>query len=351
MRNFAVLPVGFALAAGFAVLAAVPALAQTQALTKVKVGNVNTVSDISIYIADKKGYFKAEGLDIEFIGFQTAARMIAPLGTGEIDVGGGTVGAGLYNAFSRKIGIAIVADKGSSKPGYNFSQLMVRKDLVDSGRYKTFADLKGLKIATVAKGTGNAATLNFALKLGGLTFKDADIVELGFPQHVPAYANKAIDASITNEPTLTLIERRGYAVRVDKKEAVYPNHQTAVLLYSDKFRKERAGDALKFMRAYIRGARDYNDSLKGGRIAGPNADEVIATLVQYTEVKDPDLHRNTTPNACDPNGNLNIASLEDDLNFFKADGLIEDKNIKATDVIDLSFAQKVQAELGPYVKK
>ncbi|MDF2120008.1 ABC transporter substrate-binding protein [Roseiarcaceae bacterium H3SJ34-1] len=351
MRNLAVSPVRLALAAGFAVLAAAPALAQTQALAKVKVGNVNTVSDISIYIADKKGYFKAEGLDIEFIGFQSAARMIAPLGTGELDVGGGTVGAGLYNAYSRKIGIAIVADKGSSKPGYNFSQLMVRKDLVDSGRYKTFADLKGLKIATVAKGTGNAATLNFALKLGGLTFKDADIVELGFPQHVPAYANKAIDASITNEPTLTLIERRGLAVRVDKKEQVYPDHQTAVLLYSDKFRKERAGDALKFMRAYIRGARDYNDSLKDGHIAGPNADEVIATLVQYTEVKDPALHRDTTPNACDPNGNINIASLEDDLNFFKADGLIEDKNIKATDVIDLSFAQKVQAELGPYVKK
>ena len=43
---------------------------------------------------------------------------------------------------------------------------------------KSVADLKGLKIATAARGTGNAATLNFALKLGGLTFKDADIVNL-----------------------------------------------------------------------------------------------------------------------------------------------------------------------------
>ena len=122
-----------------------------QAQTKVRVGNVNTASDVGIYLAHKKGFFKAEGLDIEFIGFDTAARMIAPLGTGELDVGGGTVSAGLYNAYSRKIGITIVADKGSSKPGYNFSQLMVRKDLVDSGRYKTFADLKGLKIATAAR--------------------------------------------------------------------------------------------------------------------------------------------------------------------------------------------------------
>ncbi|MBN9081207.1 MAG: hypothetical protein BGP04_23275 [Rhizobiales bacterium 62-17] len=337
---------GLPLMAVWLAVSALPAQAQS----KVKVGNVNTVSDISIYIADKKGYFKAEGLDIEFVGFSSAARMIAPLGTGELDVGGGTVSAGLYNAFSRKIGIAIVADKGSSKPSYNFSQLMVRKDLVDSGRYKTFADLKGLKLATVAKGTGNAATLNFALKLGGIAFKDADVVELGFPQHYPAYANKVIDASITNEPTLTLIERAGLAVRVDKNEQVYPDHQTAVLLYADKFRKERAADALKFMRAYIRGARDYNDSLKGGRIAGKGAEDVIATLVQYTEVKDANLHRDTTPSACDPDGNVNIASLDDDLAFFKTEGLIQDKSIRAADVIDMSFVKQVQAELGPYKK-
>ena len=73
------------------------------AQTKVRVGNVNTVSDIGIYIADKKGYFKSEGLDVEFIAFNTAARMIAPLGAGQLDVGGGTVSAGHYNAFTRKI--------------------------------------------------------------------------------------------------------------------------------------------------------------------------------------------------------------------------------------------------------
>ncbi len=336
------------LAIGIGIAAIVWSALPSAAQTKVRVGNVNTASDIGIYLAHKKGFFKAEGLDVEFIGFDTAARMIAPLGTGELDVGGGTVSAGLYNAYARKIGITIVADKGSSKPGYNFSQLMVRKDLVDSGRYKTFADLKGLKIATAARGTGNAATLNFALKLGGLTFKDADIIELGFPQHAPAYANKAIDASITNEPSASLVEQRGLALRVDKKDEVYPNHQTAVLLYSDTFRKNRPDIALKFMRAYIKGVRVYNDALKGGRIAGPNADEVVAALVEYSEIKDAKLHRETTPAACDPDGGLNIASLDDDLAFFKAEGVIEDKSITAATVIDTSFAQKVVAELGPY---
>jgi NitT/TauT family transport system substrate-binding protein len=41
--------------------------------------------------------------------------MIAPLGTGELDVGGGTVSAGFYNAVGRGIGMKIVADQASIK--------------------------------------------------------------------------------------------------------------------------------------------------------------------------------------------------------------------------------------------
>ena len=328
-------------------LAATPAMAQL----KVRVGNVNTVSDVPIYIADKKGYFKQEGLEVEFIAFNTAARMIAPLGSGQLDVGGGTVSAGLYNAFARKIGIRIVADKGSSRPQYNFSQILVRKDLVDSGRYKSFKDLKGMKVAIAAVGTGNGATLNQALKKGGLQFSDVTTVDLGFPDHLIGYRNKAIDAGITNEPTATLAVREGVAVKVNGNEDLFANHQTAVLLYSDDFAKTRPDAALKFMRAYIRAARDYNDALKDGSISGKGAEEVIATLVEYTDIKDPRLHRETVPAAVNPNGLVDIESLDGDLAFFKEQKLIEKPDIKAADVIDHSFAQKVVAELGEYKKK
>ena len=85
------------------------------------------------FIADKKGYFKAEGLAATMTSFASAAKMIAPLGTGQLDVGGGTVAAGLYNAVERGINIKIVADKASIKDGYEYSTLLVRKDLADSG--------------------------------------------------------------------------------------------------------------------------------------------------------------------------------------------------------------------------
>jgi NitT/TauT family transport system substrate-binding protein len=330
-----------------AMAGATSALAQT----KVRVGNVNTVSDVGVYIADRKGYFKAEGLDVEFVGFKTAAQMIAPLGAGQLDVGGGTVSAGLYNAVGRKIGIRIVADKGSSTPAYNFSRVMVRKDLVDSGRYKTFADLKGMKVAVAAVGTGNAATLDAALRKAGLAFSDVSTIDLGFPDHLVAYRNKAIDAGVTNEPTATLAEREGVAVSVPGNDTLFKSHQTAVLIYADDFALKHRDAATKFMRAYLRGVRDYNDALKDGRIAGPGAGEVIDTLVAYTDIKDPKLHAETSPAACNPDGFADVDSLASDLEFFKRMKLIEKTDVKAGDVVDNSFVEAVVKELGPYKAK
>src|SRR6478735_3779845 len=201
---------GCALLSGLALDAA---RAPADAAEQVKIGISRTISDAGYYMADAMGFFRDEGIDVSITGFNSAAQMIAPLGTGELDVGGGTVSAGFYNAVGRGILMKIVADQASIKPGYGYSSLMVRKDLVDSGRYKSFADLKGMKVAIGAPGTGTASALNEALKKGGLKYSDVDVVYIGFPEHLPTYKNKGIDASITNEPTMTRAIEDGVAVR------------------------------------------------------------------------------------------------------------------------------------------
>src|SRR6202023_3812677 len=133
------------LALAAAGLADFPSLAQTS--TSVKVASAGIASDIGFYIADKKGYFRAEGLDVSLTTLANSPQMIGPLGMGQLDVATGTVAAGLYNAVAQGIAIRAAADKGSMRPGYGFSGLLVRKDLVDSGRYKSFKDLKGMTIA------------------------------------------------------------------------------------------------------------------------------------------------------------------------------------------------------------
>ena len=254
----------------------------------------------------------------------------------------------LYNAAARGIGLKIVAPQSSMRPGYGYSSLMVRKDLVDSGQYKTIADLKGRKVAIGAPGTGTASALNEALKSGGLKYQDVDVVYLGFPEHLPAYKNKAIDASITNEPTMTAAIDQGVAVRVVGNDVTYPGQQTTAVFYSDNLIHKRHDVAERFMRAYVRGIRAYTDALKDGRLAGANADEIIGILTKYTNLKDPALYRRIVPMAVDPNGVVNVDSLNKDLAFFRELGLIENKDITVERVMDGSFVQGAIAKLGKY---
>src|SRR4051812_13484047 len=263
------------LVAAAAVLAAGTAFGQSPIV--VTVGAASTTSDAPIYIADKKGYFRDEGLEARVTNFRSAADMVAPLGIGQLDAGAGSASAGLYNAMLQGIRIKIVADKASSAPGYGATKILVRKDLVDSGRFKTIKDFKGMKFAMNAPGVSNPPPLNALLKSAGLKYSDVETANLPFPDHVAALGNKGVDASASVEPGPTIAIKNGFAVVVKADDEIIPHHQIAVLLYSENFlRKPDA--ARRFMRAYLRGVRFYNGALQDGRMIGPNADEVIAIL-------------------------------------------------------------------------
>jgi NitT/TauT family transport system substrate-binding protein len=233
---------------------------------------------------------------------------------------------------------------GGIKVGLINDGLIVKPD----SDIKSFADLKGKKVAIGAPGTGTASALNEALKKGGLKYSDVDVVYIGFPEHLPTYKNKGIDASITNEPTMTRAIEDGVAVRVAGNDITYPDQQTAVTFYADNFIRNRRDVAERFMRAYLRGVRMYNDALKDGRLAGPKANEVIPILVKYTTIKDESMFRRMVPSYCNPDGEVNVTSLKKDLEFFRELGLIEKKDASVDGVVDSSFAKAAVAKLGPY---
>jgi hypothetical protein len=72
--------------------------------------------------AEAKGYFKAAGIEVKFQPFSSASGMIAPLASGELDVGSGAVSAGHYNANERQIPLKFVADKARNAPTSRFNR-------------------------------------------------------------------------------------------------------------------------------------------------------------------------------------------------------------------------------------
>ena len=315
---------------------------------KVNIGHTNAAADVGFFVADKRGYFKAEGIEPNFIAFDSGARMIAPFASGDLDVGGGAPSAALYNAAGRGINIKIVADKTSTPPGRPSQSLMVRKDLIDSGRFKTLADLKGMKLAGTAPGASGDGTVYKIYERAGLAQTDIDRVYMGYPQQLLALANKAIDAALPAEPTATDMEMRGVAVRFMGDDVIYPGHQISTVLYSSQFaaRKELG---VRFMRAYLRGLRDYNDAIENAHLVGAGGEAIIAILTEYSQIKDPAVYRRMSVNRCDPDGKVNVDSLQFDLEVFRDEKLIETP-VTLADALDTSFAEAAVRDMGAYRK-
>jgi NitT/TauT family transport system substrate-binding protein len=329
------------LAAAFAVPA------NSQNLDIVSVGAVSAASDAAFMIADRKGFFRDEGINVKFITFNSANDMIAPLGTGQLDAGGGGVSAGLYNAFGRGVQIKIVADRSTDTPGYGYNVFVVRKDLVTSGRYKTIADLRGLKFAEPSKGNPSLPLIERILAKGGLKYDDVDHVYLSYPDQLIALQNGGIDATCLLEPWATQAVKLGVATRIAGDDAFYPNQQIAVLLYGDSFIQKRPDVAKRFMVAYLRAVRYYAGALKDGHISGRNSAEVIGFLSDTLKVKDASIFRDMTASGINPTGRVNLKSLENDYGIFKQHGLLT-SDVSVAKAVDTTFIDYANSVLGPY---
>lgn len=306
-----------------------------------KFGQVGTISDSAIFIADAKGYFKDQGITLELQTFQSAANMVAPLGTGELDAGGGAPSAGLYNAIDRGVKMRIVADKGSLAAGHGYEAVLVRRALAD--KVKSAQDMKGLKVSIAARDIVPEYSLDTFLRTGGLTIKDVEVVPLAFPDMAPALANGSIDVAVPTEPTATRILDAGTAVLITRTDVVVPGEQTAVILFSEKLAGQK-DVAVRFMKAYLQGARFYTDAFE--KKDPTKRKDAIDILAKATKIDAALFERMVLP-WVDPNGVVNAKSLDAAQQYFVAKGS-QQKALDMTKVVDTSFADEAVRQLGQY---
>lgn len=316
----------------------------------IKVGVPNAATDVGYFVAHAKGWFKEEGLDVSFVPFPSAARMITPLATGELQVGAGGPSAGLYNAINRGMDIRIVSDKSKNVVNRGSQKLLVRKALIESGRVKQLSDIKGLRFGNGAPGSSASSVIYKVLQRAGLQISDIDEVSMGFPEQVQALASGAIDIAMPPDPATTIAIERGIAVSILNGWDVYPVHQVAVTLYGGRFATENPDAGRRFMRAFLKGVRFHNDALnEKGEFTGAKGDEVVKILTEYGPWKDPKVYRSFILAFCDPDGELHMESLQEDIDIFQRLKLLE-KPVDIKKVVDRTFLDWALKELGPYKK-
>ncbi len=339
--------VALALAVGLGIAAeglASPALA-AQAAQRIRLGVVGSASDAGFFVGMERGYYREQGLDVETTQFDSAARMVAPLGAGQLDVGGGSHSVGMFNAIARGVALKMVADKGSALPGHGFNGLLFRRDLVESGRLRNAGDLRGMRVANSSRGTVNEGNLLAWLRPYGLTLDDIEVLEMGFPEHSAAFNGRTIEAAVSIEPFLTRAVDQGLATLYSRLDEVAPGYQIASVHYSATFTREQTDAARRFMVAYLRAVRYYNDAFQGGDLA--KRQDVISILIRNTALTDPALYERMALPGLHPDGALNVASIAGDQDIWLELGLLQTR-LELSQVIDTSFAEAAVQILGPY---
>lgn len=332
-------------------LAAVPqtSFPQQAAPVHITLATLQVTAEAPVFIAAERGYFKAEGLDVDVEFPGDAATNVSLLGTGHVDVMAGSPSPALWNAVARGVPLKIVLPIGAiNTPGKKaFTSgvwMVISKQDQAAGKIKTFGDLRGKTLAVPGLGLSGNIVMEHALRLGGLTDRDVTIKSLSFADIPAALSNGAVDAAIENEPFATQGQERGLFVRWKNGTEIYPGQVAAVVVYGPTLLQKGPDVGIRLAIALTKAARDYNAAF------GPqHRDEarIIGILTKYTTEKDPGIYPRLSWNYLDPNCRVDVAALTTDLDWYVQNGYVNRRpNVNAT--VDRSYCAAALKALGRY---
>ena len=196
------------------------------------VGGKSLLYYLPLTIAERRGYFKAQGLDVEIQDFAGGAKSLQAMIGGSVDV---VTGAYEHTIRMQSKGqdVRALIELG------RFPAIVVA---VKKGvKFDTPADFKGMKIGVTAPGSSTNLLMNFVLAQAGLTPQDAAFIGVGSAASaVAAVRQGQIDAISHLEPVITMLEQSGdIRVIVDTRteegtRKLFGGPNPAAVLYAKK---------------------------------------------------------------------------------------------------------------------
>lgn len=227
--------------------------------------NLSPISALPL-IAQNKGYFQQQGLEVTIANFTSGRQAL------ETVLGGG---ADIATAAEAPVTAATFAkQKVALLARMEYSEL---KTLVVAPGYKTPADLKGKRIGYAA-GTGSEVYTHELLKRIGLSKGDVTLVNLRPQDMVAAAASGSIDAYNIWEPHVANGRKTlGDKARLLALDSVYS--ETFNVVVTDDYAKKNPKIAVSFLRAL----------LEAERWLKANREDAITLTSQLTGMKREDL--------------------------------------------------------------
>ena len=329
-----------------AVCLAVPLAAQAQGKIEkpkvsIAVGGKAAFYYLPLTIAERLGYFKDEGLDVEISDFDGGSKALQAVVGGSADV----VSGAWENTIDQQ-------PKGLQLQGFalqgRYPMIVVAIAKAKAANYKSPKDLKGMKIGVSAPGSSTNRVVLHLLAKDGLKGEDVSIIGVGTSSGViAALTSGQVDAVSNLDPAMAMLESMGaVTVVADTRtakgtEAVFGSaDMPAAALYAPiSFIQKNPNTVQALTNAMVRALLWLQKATPEQVVATVPPEYLLgnkdAYLASYMKLKD----------AYSPDGMFTEAGAQNTLKYLAAfNPAIKPADIKLGQTFDNSYAQKAIAK-------
>ena len=305
-------------------LSALAALAggSAEAADQVNLGVVKVAANGPNFIAKERGYFAAEGIDVEILPFDSAEPIAVAIVSGDIDIGATGPGAAFYNLAGQNK-IRIISGLARDVPGFPVFTFVVSNQAYAAG-FTSFAALGGHSISTTQFGAPSHYAINLIEQKFNIDPKTVRVVPLqSLPNQVSATVGGQLDAGIILATVATPAINRGALKLVGYVGDVTPI-QTGALFTSAKHADRDQELVRRFLTAFHKGALDYHNAFIGPdekRRDGPDAVAVLEIISKYVGQSPDQLRAGIS--YIDAGATLDVTDILRQLAWFQTQGMVK----------------------------
>jgi NitT/TauT family transport system substrate-binding protein len=317
-------------------------IASSLAQERVTVAAQRLSENGALFLADARGYFKSEGLDVEMTAYRTEIEVAQAVASGAADFGVAAYSAAAFDYAAHGF-IRFLASQVEEKKGFEGNEIVASNISWASG-LRRVEDLVGKSVAITHLGSpahyqlGQMASLKH-FELAKLTLK-------------PLQTYDAIALALAREKVQAAILPATYAreLMVENQAKLigwyseFGEQQLGAFFVNGKLPQANPAVVEKVVRAYRRGAADYATMVQldrqKKRVSTVQTREVATVIARYVYPGRPlgraaaAVEFGAFPN--DPNARLDLADLARQVEWYKAQKLI-DASADAKSMVDESL--------------
>jgi NitT/TauT family transport system substrate-binding protein len=311
-----------------ATLAVAAPIVKARAADAVRLGLLHTLSPAPFYMAQERGYFHDEGIEVTFRFFEAAQPIAAAAVSNDIDVGVTALTGGFFNLAEKGI-LKVIGGGLHEEKGYEGAAILVSNKAFDAG-LTTPDKLGGHSFAITQYGSSFDYMLGRIAEARGFDFNTIQLRAVQqISNMIAAVSTAQVDATIAIASQAKPLAESGQAHIIGWVGDII-SYQITALFTTDQMIQQNAAVLKRFCAAYQRGVADYREAFlrrdaAGKPVIDAKTDAAIANITVYVFTGDPKAREKILNGVgyYDRGGALDVGDVKEQLRVFRQRGQVK----------------------------